>query len=923
MIENSQFKVLLIEDHPGDAKLVEIYLREYDYGDFNLTNVDTFKDGILKLQESSYDTVLLDLSLPDSHGFSTLTKMLEMFPDLSVIVLTGTDNEELGIQAVKSGAQDFLVKGKIDTFSLTKSIRYAVERNNMQRQVAGFEKDLNVSEQRLLEAQQIAKIGNYELDLNTKEMNWSKEMYRIFNIQSYVKDVNLDLYLKHIHPKDLDFVKENFANANKEAWSFAFEHAIIINDNEVVYVRNRGNVRTNANQELVMIGTIQDITETKEAELAVAKSETKYRTIVANSKDAIYGSAMEGELIEYNDSLIELLGYTREELNSLNVENFYHNIDDRKQIIDQIFEFGFVKEFELKLVKKNKELLDCSITSSLWENDNGEVIGFHGIVRDITELKKTEQLLKDKEIAEKSAKMKEMFLANMSHEIRTPLNVVVGMANLLYDTSPSAKQLEYINGIVSSSENLLKIINDILDFSKIEAGKLEIDDREFFLKKLIEDLVTTHKYKANEKKLKLYISYDTEIPDKVIGDPVRLNQVLLNIVSNSIKYTDAGEVHLKVNLVSEDANSIRVEFIIQDTGIGISKENLALVFESFTQVSMDSKRKVGGTGLGLTIVKQLVDLMNGEIKVESEIDKGTQFSIQFTFEKNTLQDSNGFTKMESVQVSDIGNAKILLVEDHKLNQIVTTNILKKTWSRISIDIADNGRIAVEKLKENDYDLILMDLQMPEMDGYEATIYIRNEIEGPKSKIPIIAITAHALKQETKRCFDVGMNDFLTKPINVNTLLSKVNAIFSNNDLSIGVDKPSEFVNGEKGASNKTGDEVQEQIINLDYLDTLAGGDEELKIQMINQIVTDLPDEIENLKTSGKSSDWSQVAAIAHKMKSTVAYLGTKHLGNEVVEIIMRARENRDLDTINDKIESLANELMIAHSQLRKELSILT
>lgn len=407
--------------------------------------------------------------------------------------------------------------------------------------------------------------------------------------------------------------------------------------------------------------------------------------------------------------------------------------------------------------------------------EDGKINGVVVYGQDITDRKKVEwEILESKLEAERTAKAKSEFLSNMSHEIRTPMNAIIGLSELLLKEHLTDKQHENMKSIKYSADNLLVIINDILDFSKIESGKVEFENINFDIFLKIQEIRKTFIFKAEEKGIALKFRVDEKIPQFVVGDPFRLNQILLNLLSNAVKFTKEGTVSLLVSMVADKGENVTLKFDIIDTGIGIPKDKLASVFESYTQAYTDITRRFGGTGLGLAITRQLVTMQGGQINLDSEIGKGTTFSVQLDFVKGVIDNESSAEELiaELLEKRDFDGMRVLLVEDNQMNQFVANQVLE-LWN-IKVDFADDGLQAVNLLKENDYALVLMDLQMPVMSGYEATAYIRdrtNRLRNPE--IPIIALTADAFPETKKKVMESGMNDFVTKPLEQNDLYSKI------------------------------------------------------------------------------------------------------------------------------------------------------
>ena len=433
--------------------------------------------------------------------------------------------------------------------------------------------------------------------------------------------------------------------------------------------------------------------------------------------------------------------------------------------------FGVTEEFGDR--EKCSNFYELSFNPIIDEFGNVSGVAVYG--QDFTEKKKVErEILESKFEAERTAKAKSEFLSNMSHEIRTPMNAIIGLSELLLKESLTDKQLENLKSIKYSADNLLVIINDILDFSKIESGKIEFESINFDLFSKVQEIRKTFIFKAEEKGIGLKFHVDERISQFVIGDPFRLNQILLNLLSNALKFTKEGTVSLIVDLVSEDEENVEIKFNVIDTGIGIPKDKLASVFESYTQAYTDITRRFGGTGLGLAITRELVTMQNGQINIESEPGKGSTFSVMLQFQKGIAENQATVDEQiaEMLEKRDFDGMSVLLVEDNVMNQFVAHQVLE-LWN-IKVDFENDGLEATDKLKINDYALVLMDLQMPVMSGYQATAFIRdktNKLRNPE--IPIIALTADAFPETKKKVMEEGMNDFVTKPLEQNDLYNKI------------------------------------------------------------------------------------------------------------------------------------------------------
>ncbi|MBL4715326.1 MAG: response regulator [Bacteroidia bacterium] len=503
--------------------------------------------------------------------------------------------------------------------------------------------------------------------------------------------------------------------------------------------------------------------------------------IIDSMVDMLLTLNPDGNIRTANRSLLDTLGYKEKELlgNPISII-----LAEQEEVtfegsgIEKLLKIGFVKDIEKTYLTKDGEKIPVLFSGSVMRKD-GKIDGIVCVAHDITIRKEIEEeRLKSKasEAAKKEAvkqtKYKDEFIANMSHEIRTPMNGILGMSYLLSKTDLDEEQKENLNALTTSAENLLVIINDVLDISKIQAGMMTFEQANFSINEILKNVNYTLNYKARERSNHLTYNIVEEVPEILIGDPVRLNQILLNLIGNGLKFTENGKVDVTVKAGEKKGDIQTLEFSIADNGIGIPKNKISKIFDSFSQAEQSTTRKFGGSGLGLTITNKLVQLQGGKIWVKSKINKGSTFSFTIPYKIGT---TDVFIKEKMKEPNDpsvnLESIKILLVEDNPINQLMAKKVLSG-WN-CTTDTAENGKIAIEKLNASDYDVILMDLQMPKMDGYEATKHIRNKMKPPKNKVPIIAMTANAGSGEADRCLSLGMNDYISKPFVPHELNSKI------------------------------------------------------------------------------------------------------------------------------------------------------
>lgn len=521
------------------------------------------------------------------------------------------------------------------------------------------------------------------------------------------------------------------------------------------------------------------------AQLEVKEKDELIQKIALSSPNFIYINDIEkGGNVFRNRNFVEILGYTEQEYQEQGLVLFSKIIEEeefaklRSYYLDVRHNGvdGQVSEQEIKLLHKDgSNVWILARDTPFKRNEEGKVVQILGTAIDITDRKEAEkQLLESKQYAEKLAKTKSEFLSNMSHEIRTPMNAIIGLTEILLKRDFKDQDLENLKAIKYSADNMLVIINDILDFSKIEAGKLNFENIDFDLDFLLNNLNNTFNPKAEQKKITFAIEKDEKIPPFLKGDPYRLNQILVNLIGNAIKFTFEGGVTVKVHLIS-DLPKLHLSFDVIDTGIGIPESKKDEIFESFTQAYTSTTRNFGGTGLGLAITKRLTELQGGELNITSAVGEGSNFSVRLKFTEGAP------VSMEPTEVdlhedkNPLEGINILVAEDNPVNQMLIRQVLSK-WS-VRFEVVDNGQDAVDFLKTHQFDIILMDLQMPVLDGFSATEQIRAQ-GGDQSAIPIIALTADALQETKQKIKESGLNDLITKPFKAEELLLKVSNLLA-------------------------------------------------------------------------------------------------------------------------------------------------
>jgi PAS domain S-box-containing protein len=642
-----------------------------------------------------------------------------------------------------------------------------------------------------------------------------------------------------------------------------FKKISVIDNHEEIHWFKISAVPINLDEARHAIVVIVDVTE----HMRLEENLGKYQLLSENANDIILFADVNGTIIEVNDAAIRAYGYTREELSHKSI--FYLiNPDHRLPVgVQPHQEADKGIYYEAIAFRKDGSTFNAEVSMQGTENGDSKVL--MAIVRDVTERKRiNEELKRAKEAAEAANKAKSEFLANMSHEIRTPLNGMLGMIDLTLLTDLTAEQKDNLAIAKESAATLLNLINDILDFSKIEAGKLSMENIDFDILNLLEQTIKPHLVKVKSKKINLTYDFDNNIPTNANGDPYRLKQVMDNLIGNAVKFTDLGQINVFARLLSYEGNQMELEFGVSDTGIGISEEDVGRLFKSFTQVDSSYTRKHRGTGLGLAISRQLVEMMNGSIWVESKKGKGSTF--YFTVK---LEIGNKNMKPAAKAASEISKTehllRILLVEDDIVNQFVITRMIEETNHKVIV--ANNGVEALDILNNETIDVVLMDIQMPEMDGIEATRLIRKKEKASGRHIPIIAITAYALHGDREKFISLGMDDYIAKPIQIGSFLSVLEktaqAIVNSNFAGAGF----------KGEATNSINENEIDRFRIEYKEN------------IESVLKDMENYIEKLQYSLGQNDLSDIENNAHIIKNMASEISAVAVKNAVFKLELATR----------------------------------
>jgi len=601
------------------------------------------------------------------------------------------------------------------------------------------------------------------------------------------------------------------------------------------------------------------------------------KEILENILDGFVLFDKHARILDYNENALKILGVSDEALKAQTILDFLPNklshalkkdLDKTDPSIPNVV-IGKRQETILKQWGGTTDDYEITITNNYSEGEDTYSIFLKNIANKIDTLKSIREA---KINAERTAKAKSTFLSNMSHEIRTPLNVILGLSEIINksDLIDESQLRKNIDGIDFSAKNLLSIVNDILDFSKIEAGKLTIQSMDFNLRKLVSSLADGFEIKAREKGLRLVANIDTDIPNIVVGDQFRLNQILTNLISNAIKFTQTGEIKINVALVSQKDEEIGLQFNVVDTGIGIAEDKLDRIFDSFYQLENPESPKVTGTGLGLAITKELIHLQNGVLNASSIEGKGSDFVFLLTFKRSKLKGLANSIPTFAKSDKKLNGLKVLVAEDNKMNQFYIKQLLKKL--DVAVDIAENGQEAVKMFQNSDfyYDLVLMDMHMPIMDGIEAISLIRKSKKYSMKKTSLVACSADVFPEARKNAIKAGIDFYLTKPLSEDALKEVLNWLISDDQFDT-------KTTSDKDMIKTPNSEVKNSNVDINQLKETFDNDEEFIISLLEVFIKITPEDYKSMRNCIEREYYMRASSLAHKMKSSFMNLGmTKH-----------------------------------------------
>ena len=902
------FKILVVEDTLTIREEVcDILLLE----GYQVCQAENGQTGFNSALKELPDLIISDILMPKLNGFEMFEKLLKhkKTKDIPLIFLSAKGEKADVRTGMNAGAEDYLVK-PVNTSELITVVKKKLAKHQLIKE--NLEKLVKENEYVLKEAGRMAKIGYWEYVNQTDTTSWSTTVHEIYGTDPKEGIPERDVLINCFDQVS----KERFLKA-KSALTFHgtlydIELLIINLKNEKRWIQKVGEPLYNHKKKIIgSRGIIRCITSLKENQEELRQSNERYELATKATNDAIWDwNLLTGKVYRSAEGFHKVFGFDKESPidKKANWSDYVHPDDtDRiakllEKIIGSVDQNNF--SFEYGFLAHTGDYKYINDRGLIVRDKNGKAIRIIGAASNITKRKEIKnELIQAKEQAEELTGFKDQFLAHMSHEIRTPLNGIIGFTKILLRNKTTKEQKHQLNAIKTSSDILLVVVNDILDLAKIEAGKMILEKTALKLRDLVTSVLSSFKLRLKEKEQVLETKFDEDIPKWLVGDTVRINQILLNLIGNAIKFTPiGGSISIHTKLFQQDEEKVILKINISDTGIGIPPDKIKNIFDPFTQSSNNTARIYGGSGLGLNIVKQLIDLMHGSIAVKSQMSIGSEFTLTLPLmkaEKKTIRTEKIMATEDTL--ASIGPLNILIVDDIRINQFLAQTILHDFGFKS--DIAENGKIAIKLLKENNYDLILMDLQMPEMNGWDATKYIRSKMKAPKSRIPIIALTADVTEKNADNCIEAGMDAYVSKPINEKDLLHKIIRLVK-----------------KKTSKDIKKQEEKSKICNLDYLKSHAPNNPKFVAEMLQLILKQTPLIIEELHKCLATSNWEGIQGNAHKIKPTLDLIGLPaELTILVKHLEEYASERIHLDLIPAQLITLEEMLKLAYIELEEEL----
>jgi PAS domain S-box-containing protein len=1081
----SELSVLLVEDNPDESRRLVGLLAETSRCRMRVTTANSFAAAKRSYQQQPADVILLDWILPDRYGVAVLEEFQQIASLSPVIILMGWDDDEASMAALRAGAEDVLVKDQLTAVALERAIRHAFERKQT-------EITLRQTEEMYRSLIESLPINVFRKDLQGRI---------VFANQRYCDELHVRLEDLVGHT-DFSFFPPELAEKYRRDDLRVMHGRRVVEDIEAhetpdgqhIYVQVMKAPATDAKGNVIGLQSMfWDVTARVKAEEALRRSIARFKKLFDANIIGIMLADLSGRILEANDALLSMVGYSRDDLKSGRLRWDRLTPPEFRELdllaIDSLNRTGICPPWEKQFIRKDGSRVPVMVGVSMLDDSSSECICF---VLDMTQQKEGEaQLLRAKEQADAANQAKSLFLANMSHEIRTPMNAIIGMTELVLDTPLTQEQRDNLTAVCESAEALLSLINHILDFSKIEAGKLELDAVEFSVRSMISGTLKMLAIGAHRKGLELVGDIQADVPDRLIGDVVRLRQILINLLGNAIKFTETGEVVLRARPTSRDGDILELQFDVRDTGIGIPPDRQQSIFEAFEQIHTAANRKYGGTGLGLSITAKLAELMGGRVWVTSEPGQGSCFSVvcrlriaatelesagvssmplegrrvliiddnatsrhhlrdllnawrmhpvvvggakealaklkrtstdeafAFTLIDSQMPGVDGFQLAEKIQAEhadragwlvlllsspdraaelarceQVGRAaaiskpineselfdtmlslqlgactletktiatdtvrktrrklNVLVVEDSLFNQKLAKALLDKRGHQSTI--ANNGREALELITRQNFDRILMDVQMPEMDGLEATQAIRQREARLGGHVPIIAMTAQAMSGDREKCLAAGMDEYVTKPIRADQLFEVLEGPFNtaaaNSDVPPAVgsaaasDSPacspetaetalSQPIDPPKSDAQRSGIAASDGpavppngcrtatgLVDWSHSRSVVGGDENLLRDVVRACLEDLPRWMRDFETGLERGESPIVRRAAHSLRGACRTFGLGRLAEPIQELEMLAAEG-NLSEVTKLLQSLKPDLAACQAELQDYLS---